>query len=169
MSTYKSKLHSITTFIFDFDGVLTDGTVFLMPDNEFVRTMNTRDSYAMQVAVKNNYRIVVITGGNSEMVKERMEYLGIKDVFMRIHDKKSVLEKFMNDNSLYKEHILYMGDDLIDIAAMKLAAISTCPADAAEEVLRSVDYISYKKGGEGCVRDVIEQTLKLQGKWVIPD
>jgi len=166
--TYKEKLRNISTFIFDFDGVLTDGTVFLMPGNEFVRTMSTRDSYAMQMAVKSNYRIVVISGGNSEMVKARMEYLGIKDVFLRTQDKKTILAKFMKDNSITKEQVLYMGDDLIDIAAMKLAGVSACPADAAEEVLQTVDYISFKKGGEGCVRDVIEQTLKLQGKWIIP-
>ncbi|MFZ5553281.1 MAG: KdsC family phosphatase [Bacteroidota bacterium] len=167
--TYKEKLRNITTFVFDFDGVLTDGTVWLMPGKEFVRSMNTRDSYAMHMAATNHYRIAVITGGNSEMVRERMEYLGIKDVFMKVTDKKTVLREFMEKNQLGKEEVLYMGDDLIDIAAMKLCGLSAAPADAAEEVLETVHYVSPKNGGEGCVRDVIEQTLKLQGKWKIPE
>ena len=162
---YKVLLKNITTFVFDFDGVLTDGKVYLLPPDQFVRTMNTRDSYANQYAVQKGYRVVIITGGNNEMVRERMEYLGVKDVFMRASSKLPVFEKFLNENSIAFENTLYMGDDLPDYHAIIKAGIGACPKDAADEVKQIADYISPQKGGKGCVRDVIEQVLKSQGKW----
>jgi 3-deoxy-D-manno-octulosonate 8-phosphate phosphatase (KDO 8-P phosphatase) len=162
---YKILLKNITTFVFDFDGVLTDGKVYLLPPDQFVRTMNTRDSYAIQYAVKKGYRIVIITGGNNEMVRERMEYLGVKDVFMRASLKLPVFENFLNENSIAFENTLYMGDDLPDYHTIKKAGIGACPKDAAEEIKSVADYISPIEGGKGCVRDVIEQVLKSQGKW----
>jgi len=162
---YKILLKNITTFVFDFDGVLTDGKVYLLPPDQFVRTMNTRDSYAMQYAVKKGYRIVIITGGNNEMVRERMEYLGVKDVYMKAALKLPVFEKFLNENSIAFENALYMGDDLPDYHAVKKAGIGACPKDAAEEIKSVAKYISPMEGGKGCVRDVIEQVLKSQGKW----
>jgi 3-deoxy-D-manno-octulosonate 8-phosphate phosphatase (KDO 8-P phosphatase) len=162
---YKVKLKQITTLVFDFDGVLTDGKVYLLPPDQYVRTMNTRDSYAVQYAVKKGYRIVVITGGNNEMVKERMAYLGVKDVFLKAAEKLPVFEKFLQDNNLTNEEVLYMGDDLPDYHAIVKAGLGVCPKDAAEEIKQVADYISIHKGGQGCVRDVIEQVLKSQGKW----
>lgn len=162
---YKIALKDITTFVFDFDGVLTDGKVYLLPPDQFVRTMNTRDSFAIQYAVKKGFRIVIITGGNNEMVRERMEYLGVTDVFMRASVKLPVFEKFLNDHSIELKNALYMGDDLPDYHAVKKAGIGACPKDAAEEVKTIADYISPVEGGKGCVRDVIEQVLKSQGKW----
>lgn len=162
---YKVKLKQITTLVFDFDGVLTDGKVYLLPPDQYVRTMNTRDSYAVQYAVKKGYRIVVITGGNNEMVKERMAYLGVKDVFLKAAEKLPVFEKFLQDNNLTNEEVLYMGDDLPDYHAIVKAGLGVCPKDAAEEIKQVADYISIRKGGQGCVRDVIEQVLKSQGKW----
>lgn len=162
---YKIALKNITTFVFDFDGVLTDGKVYLLPPDQFVRTMNTRDSYAIQYAVKKGYRIVIITGGNNEMVRERMEYLGVKDVFLKAAHKLPVFEKFLTDNSIPFEKALYMGDDLPDYHAIKKAGIGACPKDAAEEVKAVSKYVSPIEGGKGCVRDVIEQVLKSQGKW----
>lgn len=167
--TYKEKLNHINTFIFDFDGVLTDGKVYLLPPNEFVRTMNTRDSYAIQYAVKKGYRIVIITGGNNEMVRERMEYLGVKDVFLRASLKLPVYEQFIKDNNLSNETVLYMGDDLPDYHTIKKAGVGACPSDAVKEIREVSDYISPMKGGAGCVRDVIEQTLMAQGKWFDKD
>lgn len=167
--TYKEKLNHITTFIFDFDGVLTDGKVYLLPPNEFVRTMNTRDSYAIQYAVKKGFRIVIITGGNNEMVRERMEYLGVKDVFLRASLKLPVFELFLKENNLPIENVLYMGDDLPDYHTIKKAGIGACPSDAVKEIREVADYISPIKGGQGCVRDVIEQTLMVQGKWFDKD
>ncbi len=162
---YKITLKNITTFVFDFDGVLTDGKVYLLPPDQFVRTMNTRDSYAIQYAVKKGFRVAVITGGNNEMVRERMEYLGVKDVFLKASLKLPVFEKFLKENSIGFENALYMGDDLPDYGAIKKAGIGACPKDAAEEIKSLADYISPIEGGKGCVRDVIEQVLKSQGKW----
>lgn len=167
--TYKEKLNHINTFIFDFDGVLTDGKVYLLPPNEFVRTMNTRDSYAIQYAVKKGYRIVIITGGNNEMVRERMEYLGVKDVFLKASHKLPVYEQFLKDNNIPNDNVLYMGDDLPDYHTIKKAGVGACPNDAVKEVREIADYISPMKGGAGCVRDVIEQTLMAQGKWFDKD
>lgn len=167
--TYKEKLNHITTFVFDFDGVLTDGKVYLLPPNEFIRTMNTRDSYAIQYAVKKGYRIVIITGGNNEMVRERMEYLGVKDVFLKASHKLPVYEQFIKDNQLNHDQVLYMGDDLPDYHTIKKAGVGACPNDAVKEVREIADYISPMKGGAGCVRDVIEQTLMAQGKWFDKD
>jgi 3-deoxy-D-manno-octulosonate 8-phosphate phosphatase (KDO 8-P phosphatase) len=162
---YKQQLKNITTVILDFDGVLTDGTVFLMPPTEFVRTMNVRDSFAIQFAVKNGVRIAVITGGNNIVVKERMAYLGVNDVFLQAHDKLIVYEAYKKTNGLKDSEILYMGDDMPDFAVMKKAGIAIAPNDAVEEIKSVSTYVSPFKGGHGCVRDVLEQMLKIKGLW----
>ena len=164
--TYKEKLKKISTFVFDFDGVLTDGTVYLLPPDQFIRTMNVRDSFAIQHAVKMGFRIAIITGGNNEMVRERMNYLGVKDVFLQSADKLQVYKKYLADNHLTNEEVMYAGDDLPDFPVLKHAGVSVCPQDAVEEVKAIVDYVSPKCGGKGCVRDMIEQTLKIHDKWM---
>lgn len=163
--SYKINLKNITTVILDFDGVLTDGTVFLMPPTEFVRTMNVRDSFAIQFAVNNGIRVAIITGGNNLVVKERMLYLGVKDVFLKAHDKLSVYEEYKKVNHLTDQEILYMGDDMPDFAVMKKAGIAIAPNDAVEEIKSISHYVSPFKGGHGCVRDVLEQILKIKGVW----
>ncbi len=165
MENFKQKLRTISCFIFDVDGVLTDGSLILLPGGEQVRTMNIRDGYAMQLAIKKGYRIAIISGGISEAVKSRLSGLGISEVYMGIEDKVSKLKEIITKYNLIGENILYMGDDVPDKAAMKLCGIASCPADAAPEIKEIAIFISDKKGGEGCVRDVIEQTLRLQGKW----
>ncbi|MCX6275924.1 MAG: HAD-IIIA family hydrolase [Bacteroidetes bacterium] len=165
MENFKQKLHNISCFVFDVDGVLTDGSLILLQTGEQARTMNIRDGYALQLAVKKGYRIVIISGGKSEAVKTRLNGLGIEDVFLGIEDKISTLKNVISKNNLVTENILYMGDDLPDIAPMKLCGIASCPADAATEIKEISIYVSDKKGGEGCVRDVIEQTMRLHGKW----
>ncbi len=162
---YKQQLQHITTVILDFDGVLTDGTVFLLPPNEFVRTMNVRDSFAIQFAVNQGIRIAVITGGNNTVVKERMNYLGVTDVFLQAHDKLPIYEAYKKTNNLTDSEILYMGDDMPDVAVMKKAGIAIAPNDAVEEIKVISNYVSPFKGGHGCVRDVLEQMLKLKGLW----
>ena len=156
----------ITTFVFDVDGVLTDGTLFLFPGGEMVRRMNIKDGYALQLAVKKGYRVVIISGGFSELVKERLQKLGIKDVYMAVHDKLAVLQEYMHANNLRKEEVLFMGDDMPDIEVMEACGLPCCPADACTEVKEISAYISPFNGGTGCGRDVMEKVMKLRGDWV---
>lgn len=155
----------ITTFIFDVDGVMTDGSVQLLDNGELSRTMNTRDGYALQHAIKKEYHIAVISGGNSAQVKNRLQGLGITDIYLGISDKKEKMEDYLLMNALSKENVLYMGDDLPDYEALQLSGLPSCPSDAAEEIKKICQYRSPFKGGAGCVRDVIEKVMKLNGNW----
>jgi 3-deoxy-D-manno-octulosonate 8-phosphate phosphatase (KDO 8-P phosphatase) len=166
MTNYKSKLRHISTFIFDYDGVLTDGTVILQADGDALRTANVKDGFALHLAVRLGYRVVIISGGSSETMKRRFEALKIKDFFLGVPNKLEVFEKFIHDNNIAPEQVLYMGDDLPDFRPMQKAGLPCCPADAVPEIKAISHYISGFRGGGGCVRDVIEQTLKIQGKWL---
>jgi 3-deoxy-D-manno-octulosonate 8-phosphate phosphatase (KDO 8-P phosphatase) len=159
------KFKSIRTFVFDVDGVMTDGTVHVFETGEQVRRMSTRDGYSLQLAVKNGYRVVVISGGLSEGVRQRLHYLGIKDIFLDIHDKVAVLRKYAQDHGLNENDMLYMGDDIPDFHPMQYVGLACAPADAAPEIRHIAAYISSFNGGQGCVRDVIEKVLKLNGQW----
>lgn len=155
----------ITTFIFDVDGVLTDGTVMVMNVNLQVRRMNIKDGFALQMAVANGYRVKIISGGNSREVTQRLEKLGVTDVEMSVYDKAAVVKEYMRANNLNKEEVLYMGDDMPDVTALQEAGLACCPADAVPEVKQVSQYISPFNGGFACVRDVIEKVMKLQDKW----
>ena len=156
---------SVTTLAFDVDGVLTDGSLTLLPDGIMARSMNVKDGYALQLAVKRGYNIVVISGGNSEEVTDRLNKLGISEVFMRVTDKISVLEDYLQRHNLAWKEVLYMGDDIPDIVAMRKVGMACCPCDAVEEVKEIAAYISPRNGGSACARDVIEKVLKLRGHW----
>jgi 3-deoxy-D-manno-octulosonate 8-phosphate phosphatase (KDO 8-P phosphatase) len=169
MSNYKEKLRKVNTFIFDYDGVLTDGTMILTSTGDALRTANVKDGYAMQLAVKKNYRIAVISGGYSESVRRRFESLKVEDVFLGVEKKIDVYDQYLKTHSLTDEQVLFMGDDIPDFEIMQRAGVPTCPADAAEEIKRTATYISHLGGGKGCVRDVIEQVLKVQEKWMNDD
>ena len=166
MKNYKELLNHVTTFIFDVDGVLTDGGVLMIPDHQPIRRFSSRDGYALQLAVKKGYRIAIITGGSSVAVRERLNQLGIEDVFLSVGNKKEVLESYMIANQLKAEEIMYMGDDIPDYEVMQTVGVACAPADAAPEIKAISNYISIKDGGMGCVRDVIEQTLKVQHNWM---
>jgi len=160
------QFKQIRLFVFDVDGVLTDGKLLLLDDGQMARTMNIRDGYALQLAIKKGYEVLVISGGTSEgSVQNRLNKLGIQQIYMGIKDKVKVLQDFMYSQQFNAAQILYMGDDLPDLEAMKLASLPTCPADAAPEIKSVSHYISPFKGGEGCVRDVIEKVLKLNDHW----
>jgi 3-deoxy-D-manno-octulosonate 8-phosphate phosphatase (KDO 8-P phosphatase) len=163
---YKQLLEKIKVFIFDVDGVLTDGSVLLLPGGEQARTMNTRDGYAMRLALKKGYKVAIISGGNSESVRDRMKYLGIYDVYLGCSDKLEALNDLLFSYSLNKDEILYMGDDMPDWEIMQQIGLPVCPADAAPEIKKISKYISPVNGGDGCVREIIEQCLKIQGNWV---
>ncbi len=166
MSNYKALLTDIKTFIFDYDGVMTNGNLLLQMDGQPLRFANVKDGFVLQLAVKLGYRVVVISGGVSRSVKNRFEALGIKDVFLGIRDKLTVFNEYIENNKIDPATIVYMGDDIPDYKVMKKVGVPVCPADAAEEIKEISVYISDKKGGEGCVRDIIEQVLKVQGKWM---
>ena len=159
------RFKRITTFIFDVDAVLTDGTVIIMDNGLQARRMHIKDGFALQMAVKNGYRILILSGGNSPQVTSRLERLGITDVRMSVLDKKKFVTDYIHNNKLVVEQVLYMGDDLPDLPAMTAVGLSCCPADAVNEIKEIVQYISPINGGFGCVRDVIEKVLKLNDHW----
>ncbi|MDI3321059.1 KdsC family phosphatase [Pinibacter soli] len=162
-----NRFSKITTFVLDVDGVLTDGSILLLEDGQMARSMNTKDGYAMQLAIKKGYRIVIISGGASEAVTIRLTKLGIKDVFLKVENKIEILHDYMNRNGIKKEEILYMGDDIPDYEVMKASGIACAPSDAVGEIKHIAAYISPLSGGRGCVRDVIEKVMKLRGDWHI--
>jgi 3-deoxy-D-manno-octulosonate 8-phosphate phosphatase (KDO 8-P phosphatase) len=157
----------ITTFVFDVDGVLTDGTVLVLENGLQARQMSIKDGLGLQMALKNGFQVVVISGGNSIPVEERLNKLGVKDVYMNISDKKKFLGSYIADNGMKWEELLFMADDLPDLETMKTVGVSTCPADAVQEIKEVCKYISPLKGGFGCVRDIIEKVLKVQDKWIV--
>ena len=163
--SYKQLLPKISTFIFDVDGVLTNGMLTIMPDGELVRHMNVKDGYAMKNALNKGYRVCIISGGTNEGVRTRLAALGIEDIYLGAHNKIKQYQALMEKYNLQPENVLYMGDDVPDYPVMKLVGLAACPNDAVREIQEVSTYISDKKGGEGCVRDVIEQVLRVQQKW----
>ena len=156
----------ITTFVFDVDGVLTDGSLIIMPNGVMARNMNTKDGYVLQLAIKQGYNIIIISGGNSPEVEFRLQTLGIKDIYMKAENKLQILTTHLSKHNISSENVLFMGDDVPDIEAMRSIHLPTCPADAAQDVLEIAEYVSTYPGGRGCVRDVIEKVMKLQNKWM---
>ena len=163
--SYKEYLENITTFIFDVDGVLTDGSLTITTSGDMLRTMNAKDGYALKQALNKGYNVCVISGGTNEGVKKRLENLGFEDIFLGAHDKLVPYKKYIKKKNIKSENVLYMGDDIPDIPVMQNIGLATCPQDAVQEVKRISKYISHKKGGKGCVRDVIEQVLKVKNDW----
>ncbi|MGB3775034.1 MAG: HAD-IIIA family hydrolase [Leeuwenhoekiella sp.] len=163
---YKEVLNDITTLIFDVDGVLTNAGIQINTKGEMLRTMNTKDGYALKTAVQQGFNICVISGGTNEGVRARLKGLGITDIYLGAHVKTEQLEEYFDIYNIKPENVLYMGDDIPDYPVMKMVALPCCPQDAVKEIKDVATYISHKKGGKGCVRDVIEQVLKVQGKWM---
>lgn len=169
MSNYKKLLRHINTFVFDYDGVLTDGSIITLADGEAYRITNVKDGYALQLAVKKGYRVAVISGARADCMAHRLRGLQITDIFLGVENKIQIFEEYLVVNGLQSENVLYMGDDIPDYEVMLKAGVAACPADAAEEIRSISAYISHMAGGKGCVRDVIEQVLKVQGKWMNDD
>jgi 3-deoxy-D-manno-octulosonate 8-phosphate phosphatase (KDO 8-P phosphatase) len=165
MENFKTKLTRVKTFIFDIDGVLTDGSITIMPDGEQLRTMNIKDGFAIQLAIKNGYKIAIISGGRSESVRKRLNGLGIFDVYLGVDNKMETYQEFILTYDIDPEEILYMGDDVPDYEVMKCIGVPTCPNDSSQEIIDISIYVSGKNGGKGCVRDVIEQVMRVQSKW----
>jgi len=163
--SYKETLRAIDTFIFDIDGVFTNSIVYLMPDGSQMRTANIRDGYAVQLAVKKGLNLAIISGGKNEIVRQRFEGLGVKDIYLGVGTKIEVFEKLLAEKGWKEENIAYMGDDIPDLEILKRVGLPTCPEDAAPEICAASTYVSHKRGGEGCVRDLLEQALRLKGFW----
>lgn len=166
MESFLHKLKDITTFIFDVDGVLTDGTVYVTENGEQSRAFNIKDGYALQLAVKCGYNVCAVSGSRSKSALYRLNSLGVKDVYMGIHTKIEKIKIYLEEKSISPEKVLYMGDDIPELEVMKILGLPVCPADAAEEIKAVSLYISPLAGGKGCARDVIEKVLKIQDKWL---
>ncbi len=162
---FLQKLIEITTFIFDVDGVLTDGSVQVTDNGQSLRTFNIKDGYAMQLAVKKGYNLCIISGGDGIAMGRRFANLGITDVFLGSGDKVSIFNQYLKDKNITAAEVLYMGDDIPDLKVMKLVGLPTCPADAVEEIKAISTFISPFNGGKTAVRDIIKKVLKVQGKW----
>lgn len=163
--SYKEYFSEITTFIFDVDGVLTNGIVTVFPDGQLLRQMNIKDGYALKSAVKAGFNVCIISGGKNEGVRKRLANLGIKDIYLGAHDKIKQYNELVEKYNLKPENVLYMGDDVPDLPVMQLVGMPCCPNDAVREIKEASKYISDKTGGNGCARDVLEQVLRVQGKW----
>lgn len=161
------QFSSIKVFAFDLDGVMTDGSLGIQPEGEFIRTMDIKDGYALQHAVKKGYRVLVISGSFSEACLERLNYLGITDVWMKVKDKRSLLMSFLKNNALDPGEVMFMGDDLPDLEVMQSVGLPACPADAVSEIKSVSRFISSRPGGKGCVREIIEKVLRARNDWGI--
>jgi 3-deoxy-D-manno-octulosonate 8-phosphate phosphatase (KDO 8-P phosphatase) len=159
------KLKNITTFFFDVDGVLTNGSVLVTESGEQLRQFNTKDGYAIQLAVKRGYKIVIISGGKSLGVDKRLKGLGVSDVFLGISDKIEIFDAYIKEHQIKQEETVYVGDDVPDGVVMRLVNLAVCPSDAVDEIKELSHYISPRKGGEGVARDIIEKVLRIQNKW----
>ncbi|TWR29049.1 3-deoxy-D-manno-octulosonate 8-phosphate phosphatase [Mucilaginibacter pallidiroseus] len=166
MESFFSKLKDITTFIFDVDGVLTDGSVFVTEAGVQSRAFNIKDGYALQLAVKSGYNVAAISGSRSKSALFRLNSLGIYDVYLGTNTKVDRLKLFMEEKSIHPSTILYMADDIPDLAAMQMIGLPVCPADAAEEIKAICTYVSPIPGGRGCAREIIEKVMKVQGTWL---
>jgi 3-deoxy-D-manno-octulosonate 8-phosphate phosphatase (KDO 8-P phosphatase) len=163
--SYKEIMNNIDTFVFDVDGVLTDGKVHISPTGEMLREMNIKDGFAMKAALESGYKVCIISGGSNEGVRIRLKNLGITDIYLGSPNKVETFTEFAELYNVKPENVLYMGDDIPDFHVMKIIGLPTCPQDASPEIKAISTYISHINGGKGAVRDVIEQVMKVQGKW----
>ncbi len=162
---YLNRLVDIKVFVLDLDGVLTDGTVYVSESGEQLRRMNIKDGYAIQLAIKKGYKIIVISGAGSTTVIKRLNGLGITDIHLAVKDKVAVLKNYLQENQLTFDQVAYIGDDIPDLACMQLVSVAVCPADAVQQVKAIAHYVSPVNGGAGCVRDFIEKVMTIRNDW----
>ncbi|MFR9166790.1 MAG: KdsC family phosphatase [Dysgonomonas sp.] len=169
MSTIDYDLTKIKAFIFDVDGVLSPDSVPLSTEGEPLRIVNIKDGYAIRAAAKSGYGLAIITGGNTQSVYNRFFALGIKDIYMASSVKIVDFNDYIAKTGYKPEEIIYAGDDIPDYQVMQQVGLSVAPANAVPEILKIATYISHKNGGDGIARDIIEQVMKAQGKWMEDD
>ena len=162
------KFREIQVLLFDVDGVFTDSTVLVTETGEHLRSFHMKDGFAVRTATRSGLRLIAISGGRSQGVRIRLERLGFEQVFLGVEDKLACYEELIEKEGLDEGSILYMGDDLPDYPVMRRVGFPVCPADAVREIVEIAQYVSSKPGGQGCVRDVLEKVLRIQGKWPVP-
>jgi 3-deoxy-D-manno-octulosonate 8-phosphate phosphatase (KDO 8-P phosphatase) len=169
MAFFKEELKQVKAFVFDVDGVLSKDVSPLDEAGNPVRTANVKDGFAIRSAIRAGYQVAIITGGYVERVRMRYENLDVKHFYDKARDKVACITDFLQKENIDASQVMYMGDDLVDFRVMKFVGVPVCPKDAVEEIKSISKYISDRNGGEGCVRDVIEQVLKAQGEWFTED
>ena len=165
MGNFKEDIAKTEVFVFDVDGVMTDGGIIPTIDGDFIRRYNAKDGYALAYAIKMGYRICIITGGRGKNLEHRLKMLGIKDFYTDCMDKLTTMREYFKANGINGENAIYMGDDIPDLECMREVGIPVCPADAASEAIEAARYVSEFNGGQGAVRDIIEQVLRAKGDW----
>ncbi|MCU0422686.1 MAG: HAD-IIIA family hydrolase [Bacteroidia bacterium] len=160
-----NSIEPITCFVFDIDGVLTDGTAICLESGEQARTFNIKDGYGIERALLAGYHVAIISGGNQIGVRKRLEFLKIKHIFLGVKDKVESLQHLLKELQLNTNQVLFMGDDLPDYDVMKMVGLPCSPADAVEEIKHISKVVAQKQGGKGCVREIIELVMKQQGTW----
>lgn len=166
MGNFKEDIAAVRAFVFDVDGVFTDGGIMPVPGDDFIRKYNAKDGYAIAYAIKAGYLVAIMTGGRGEMLKKRFEMLRVTKFVSNCAEKLKALEEFMVENSLSPEQVVFMGDDIPDYEAMQAVGIAVCPSDAVPEIVEISQYVSQFEGGKGCVRDIVEQVLRARGDWM---
>ncbi len=166
MENFKEKLTRVRDFVFDIDGVFTDGGLVPLADGDFLRTYYARDGYAVTYAISEGYRIYIITGGRGETLRRRFEMLKVTGLHLNVADKCAVLRELADAEGLDLASTVYVGDDIPDLGVMRMVGLPVCPADACHEIIEASAYVSQYAGGKGCVRDIIEQVLRAQGRWL---
>ncbi len=167
MGNFKEDIAAAEAFVFDVDGVFTDGGIIPIQGDDFIRTYYAKDGYAVAYARKMGYKICIISGGRGALLRLRMERLGVTKMYLDCMDKIAAMNEFFEEYGINPEHAIYMGDDIPDLECMRAVGIPVCPADAAAEVIEASRYVSEYPGGRGCVRDIIEQVLRAHGKWAL--
>ena len=165
MGNFKEDIARTEAFIFDVDGVMTDGGIIPTLDGDFIRRYNAKDGYALGYAVKMGYKVCIITGGRGKTLENRLRMLGINRYYTDCMDKITAMREYFADEGIDPAHAIYMGDDIPDLECMREVGIPVCPADAAAEVIEASGYVSEFRGGEGAVRDIVEQVLRARGDW----
>ncbi len=165
MGNFKEDVARVEAIVFDVDGVFTDGGIIPLANGDFIRKYNAKDGYAVAYAVRQGFRVIVISGGRGATLESRFKHLGVTEAYFDVADKLTLLRQIVERDGLNPENLIYVGDDIPDLECMKYVGIPVCPADAATEVIEVARYVSQFGGGKGCVRDIMEQILRAKGLW----
>ena len=165
MGNFKEDIARCRAFVFDVDGVMTDGGIIPTIDGDFIRRYNAKDGYALAYAIKMGYKVCIISGGRGRTLEYRLRMLGVKDYYLDCMDKIRTMREYFAREGLDPADVIYMGDDIPDLECMREVGIPVCPADAASEVIEASRYVSEFRGGDGAVRDIVEQVLRARGDW----